>query len=83
MSNENLVEQIVEKLEDFGLNNITEETTVTIDHDDNEVNVFNSEFNTFTKAKAIVAQHLVDFQCGDPDETKINHEAVIDFVNQD
>lgn len=73
--------QIIEdKLEDFGLNNITDDTTVCVNKEDlTDVSVFDSEFNTFTKAYATCARYLVDF---DGDDVTINRAAIREFVDR-
>ena len=42
-----LVKTISEKLVEFGLNNINNNTVVTVDAESKEVNVFDSEANSF------------------------------------
>lgn len=44
---ENLVRTISGKLFTFGLNNINDNTVVTVDPETKEVNVFDSEMNSF------------------------------------
>ena len=75
------IELIEEKLEDFGLLNINENTTVFVNKEDaSDVEVADSEFNTFTRAYTMCASYLVDF---DGDDTRINEQAVRDFVNNE
>lgn len=42
-----LVKKISEKLVEFGLNNICNDTVVTVDPQTKEVSIFNSEMNSF------------------------------------
>ncbi len=72
---------IEEKLEEFGLENINDSTTVCVNKDDStDVSVFDSEFNTFTESYATMASYLVDFDDG---EVTINEQAIREFVEQE
>ena len=69
---------IADKLEDFGLENITEDTTVFVSKDDaSDVEVADSEFNTFTKAYATCASYLIE---NDGDSVSLDHNAIRNFV---
>ncbi len=79
----NTVEIIENKLEDFGLENINAATTVLVNKEDkSDVEVLDSDFNTFTKAHATLATYFVEYD--DVLETySINTEAIERFVSEE
>lgn len=79
----NLVGTIENKLEEFGLENINNNTTVCVNKENSEdVSVFDSEFNTFTKAHAAPARWFVEYD--DVLETySVNTDAIERFVSEE
>lgn len=75
------IELIEEKMAEFGLLNINENTTVFVNKEDvSDVEVADSEFNTFAKAHAACASYFVDFN---GDDATINIQAIEGFVNNE
>lgn len=72
---------IAEKLEAFGLSDITEDTTVCVNKaDHSDVEVFDSEFNTFTEAHATLANFLIS---RDGDDVELDRQAIRQFVQDE
>lgn len=71
------VELIEQKLEDFGLENVYKDTFVFIDPEAKDVQVGNSDFNTFTKWQSTPASFFIDF---DGEEATINRQGIEEFV---
>lgn len=77
------VQLIIDALDEFGLSNINEDTTVFVNKEDySDVEVADSEFGAFTKAHATCASYLVDFDNPSGDLPIINVKAVTEFVDQ-
>jgi hypothetical protein len=77
-------EEIIEnKLEEFGVENINASTVVCVNKEDSEdVSVFNSEFNTFTKAHAILAEYLLSYH-SHLEKMVIDSDAIARFVSDE
>ena len=79
----NLVETIENKLEEFGLTNINEKTTVFVNKSDlTDVSVEDTDFNTFTKAHACPARWLVTHFTDCNDEPYLRTSEIQRFVDE-
>lgn len=69
-----LINSIIEEVEEFGIDNINETTTVFVNKSDyTDVEVADAEFNTFTEAHATMASFFVDF---DGDSSTIDRREI-------
>ena len=76
-----LVKQISKKLVEFGLNNINEDTTVTVDIETKEVEVFDTNKNSFIGKESFCANQFIyyndDYQVQDVNLDEIKNQTCI------
>lgn len=79
ISKTDLINKIVDALYEFGLDEIKDEsTTVFVNKSDySDVEIADSEFDTFTKAYATMARFFVDFN---GDNNKIDRRQIREWV---
>jgi hypothetical protein len=79
ISKTDLVNKIIDALNDFDLDSIdTEATTVFVNKRDySDVEVADSDFESFTESHATMASFFLDYEDGDP---RINRRAIREWI---